>query len=58
MPGGVRRNITSRGHFRIKSNAVQVSLLHQMELWTGIQGVLSHYVIGVVNDLEHAASLF
>lgn len=58
MPGGVRSNITFRGHFGIKSNAVQVSLLHQMELWTGIQEVLSLFVIGLLNDLEHAASLF
>lgn len=58
MPGGVRSNITVRGHLRIKSNAVLVSLLHQMELRTGIQGVLSHFVTGLLNDLERAASHF
>lgn len=58
MPGGVRSNITVRGRLRIKSNAVLVSLLHQMELRTGIQGVLSHFVTGLLNDLERAASHF
>lgn len=56
MPSGVMSNIVFRGHFRLNSNTV--SVLHQVEHWTGIQGFLFHSGIGLLNDLEHIASLF